>query len=109
MMNRGSFALLVALAAMSLPGAAFAQQVASSADSRCIQTINGSTRKVALAAGKELRACADDRAGGLLGAQTIAQCVSSSSTVTGAVTKALLQADGACNGAPPSFGPPSIS
>jgi cysteine-rich repeat protein len=100
-------ALLVAVAAL-LPSVGFAQQV-SDTERKCIDAINGGTRKVARAVSKEQRACASAFSNGLLGAQTIAQCVAASETVQKLVTYAILKADHACSGVPPSFGPPSIN
>ncbi len=81
-------------------------QFATPADRACIEAINLGVRKVALATGKQLRACAGYAADGLLGPQTVAECAAA--LVQTPVTVALLKADQKCGGMPPTFGPPSI-
>jgi cysteine-rich repeat protein len=76
---------------------------------RCLNAINKGMRKVALAAGKEMRPCMVAEASGLLGSQTVAQCIAASSKVQKASAGALIAADGACDGLRPAFGPPSVS
>ncbi len=106
--TRVRIAILVGSLSVLVPSVAPAQ-LASTTDRKCIQSINDGTRKVALASTKQMRSCADAFRRGQLGSQTVAQCVAGSATVQKAVAKALIKADGACGGAPPSFGPPSIS
>ncbi len=102
----GAWVLLTGLA-LILPHPASAQ-LATSTDAKCIQAINGATRKVALATSKELRSCTRGFADGLLGAQTVTQCLNASPKVQKSVAKALVTADHACGGALPSFGPRSL-
>ena len=103
--HRLAAGVLLAIAVV-VPGVAGAQ-FASPADRQCIEAVNRGVRKVALASTKQLRACAGYAVAGLLGPQTVAECAAA--LVTGPVTVALFKADQACGGAPPTFGPPSIT
>ncbi len=106
---RCSLRRAVALAAallVCLPARGDAQ-FATPADRACIDAVNLGVRKVALAHGKELRACARYAADGLLGPQTVAECAAT--LVQGPVSAALRKSDQKCGGMPPTFGPPSIT
>ncbi len=97
-----------ALAALMLvPGVASAQ--VSKSTGACINAINKGTRKVTLAAEKELRSCVAKKAGELLGPQSVSECIAAGSHVQKATIGALILADNTCGGVPPSFGPPSIN
>src|SRR5436853_1030144 len=86
---------------------AFAQHASDTG--RCINAINKGTRKVTLAATKQLRTCVTELASGLLGSETVAHCVASSPGVANAIQGALISADNSCDGLSPVFGPPSVS
>ncbi len=103
----GRTTLLVALA-LAMPRVAVAQVVAGDT-AKCINDVNKGTRKITLAAGKQVRSCVAAYAGETLGSQTVAQCIAAAPKVQKAVQGALILADHSCNGAPPPFGPPSIS
>src|SRR5689334_9165369 len=81
----------VAALTIVLAGVASAQTTAADTP-RCINTINKGMRKVALTVGKELRGCIVAEAGGLLGAQTVAQCIAASPKVQKASAGALIAA-----------------
>jgi hypothetical protein len=99
--------LIVLVAAASLaPGGAAAQVASDTA--RCVNAINKGMRKITLAAGKEVRGCVAQHAGGEL-TGSVAECVAAAPKVQQSVIGALIAADGACGGLPPAFGPPSIS
>ncbi len=99
------------VAALSLLGTsiASAQQVVTSDTGRCINAINKGMRKVTLAASKDMRACVAKKAGGLLGPQTVLQCIAAAPGVQKATIGALISADNSCDGVPPAFGPHSIN
>jgi len=99
------------VATLSLVGTtvASAQQLTASDTGRCINAINKGMRKVTLAASKDLRSCVARKAGGLLGPQTVIQCIAAAPGVQKASISALITADISCDGVPPAFGPHSIS
>ncbi len=101
--------LVTSLALLALfPALAVAQTTASDTG-RCINAINKGMRKVTLAATKETRSCVAKKAGGLLGPQSVSQCIAAGAGVQKASIGALIAADNSCDGFPPTFGPPSIS
>ncbi|MEB2283865.1 MAG: DUF4215 domain-containing protein [Myxococcales bacterium] len=100
-------ATLAALGTL-LPTLAAAQVVAPDTG-RCINAINKGMRKVTLAAAKELRACVKKKAGDLLGPQSVTQCIAAAPGVQKATMAALISADNSCSGAPPAFGPTSVT
>lgn len=97
----------VAAVALLLPAVAFGQTASNTAS--CINAINKSMRKVTVAVSKETRGCVSKKAGGLLGSQTVLQCIAASAGVQKASIGALITADNSCGGSPPAFGPPSIN
>ncbi|MCC6763215.1 MAG: DUF4215 domain-containing protein [Deltaproteobacteria bacterium] len=99
--------LALAALALSFPTLAAAQHASDTG--ACVNAINKGMRKVTLAASKELRACVAKKAGGLLGIQTVAQCIAAGPAVQKATLGALISADNKCGGLPPVFGPPSIN
>jgi hypothetical protein len=101
--------IITSLAALVLCTPALALAQTASDTGRCINAINKSMRKVTVAATKETRSCVAKKAGGLLGPQTVMQCVAESAGVQKATVGALIAADNSCDGFPPAFGPPSIS
>ncbi|MEO6027797.1 MAG: hypothetical protein ABIR79_13105, partial [Candidatus Binatia bacterium] len=102
-------AIIVATLSLFATTIASAQQLTASDTGRCINAINKGMRKVTLAASKDLRSCVAKKAGGLLGPQTVLQCIAASPSVQNATIVALISADNSCDGVPPAFGPHSIS
>ncbi len=101
--------LVATLAVCALLAPSFAAAQVSSETGKCINAINKGLRKVTAAATKETKACVAKKAGGVLGPQTVAQCIAAGAGVQKATIGALISADNTCGGAPPSFGPPSIN
>ena len=98
---------IAAAAALLLPAIAVAQTASDTG--KCINAINKGMRKVTLAASKELRSCVAKKAAGVLGAQTVSQCIAAAPGVQKATIGALISADNSCDGLPPAFGPTSIN
>lgn len=104
---RSGITVALAVLALLLPTASSAQT--GNDTGRCINAINKGMRKVASAATKDIRGCVSKKAGGLLGSDTLLQCVAAGPSVQKSTTGALISADHSCNGFPPAFGPPSIN
>jgi len=101
-------ALLSLSTLVALSASAFAQ--ASSDDRKCIETINGETRKLVLSVHKEIGACVGDFGKGTMGTPTVAACVAPAASVKvqTAVAKALNKVADRCVGGAPAFGPPDL-
>lgn len=100
-------ALLSLFSLVALTTSATAQ--VSSDDRRCIEAINGETRKLVLSVHKQIGTCVGDFAKGALGTPTVVQCVgpAASVKVAAAMEKALDKAADRCTRTPP-FGPPNL-
>ena len=107
--TKGRARLAAAIALLACLPSPVAAQIVSTADRVCISAINKGTRDTALAEAKATRGCVRDLRRGMLHGQTVAQCVAESQKVRLSTYKALMVADQACAGAPPSFGPASTS
>jgi len=83
----------------------------SSTDSRCIVEVNKGLRKVAGTENKELGKCLRSFVKGTLPTPTVLDCagVASNPKVQKAVQSATDKNASVCAGAPPSFGPPSLT
>ena len=101
--------LLLPLATLLVAGPARAQ--VSVGDRRCIEEINNGTRKTLLAENKAVNGCMRSFVKGTLATPTVAQCAAPAASikVQKEVDRSLANANKRCVGAPPSFGPPSIS
>ena len=81
------------------------------ADQRCIGEINNDVRKVLLSENRMLGACMASFVRGKLSGETVVQCAAPplASKVQREIDQALAKAGSRCGGAPPAFGPPSIT
>lgn len=77
-------------------------------DRRCIEEINNSSRKVLAKQNQALLKCLRAEVRGKL-AVPITQCAASEANVIKTMSKAVSDANKRCGGAPPSFGPPSLT
>lgn len=83
----------------------------SKQDRKCIETINKTTRKVALAENKELDKCVRSFIKGALLTPTVVECAApeNSAKIDKTADKAILAAVTKCLGLPPSFGPTALN
>jgi cysteine-rich repeat protein len=81
------------------------------AEQRCFGEINNGARKVLLSENREIGTCIKLFVKGKLFGQTVVQCGTPplASKVQKQIDKALANSSKRCNGAPPAFGPPSIT